>query len=80
MRRDVVRRVRWGNVALACAVLAALGAVVAWPLVSAPPPRLPPDTPRPLVAGEPAPTGGARSGGAASGARRRAGATAAWPA
>jgi hypothetical protein len=52
MRSDIVRRVRWGNVALAFAVLAALAAVVVWPLVSAAPLGLPPDTARPLVAAE----------------------------
>ena len=51
MRRDVVRRVRWGNVALACAILTALVGVVVWPLVTSAPPALPPDTSRPLVAG-----------------------------
>jgi hypothetical protein len=53
MRRDVLRRVRWANVSLACAVLIALTTVVIWPLVSPAPPALPPDAPRPLVAPEP---------------------------
>jgi len=55
MGSDVLRRVRWANVALACAVLAALVGVVVWPLVTTTAPSLPPDVPRPLVTGEPAP-------------------------
>jgi len=51
MRRDVLRRVRWANVSLAGAVLVALTTIVVWPLVSASPPTLPPDTARPLVSG-----------------------------
>jgi len=53
MRRDVLRRVRWGNVSLACTALAALSAIVVWPVVATSPRALPPDTPRPLVAEEP---------------------------
>jgi hypothetical protein len=49
MRRDVLRRVRWANVALAAAVIAALVIVVVWPLVADSTPALPPDTARPLV-------------------------------
>jgi hypothetical protein len=56
MRRDVLRRVRWGNVALAAAVLAALVIVVVWPLVTDSTPMLPPDAARPLVVPE-APAG-----------------------
>ena len=55
MASDVLRRVRWGNVALACAVLAALAGVVVWPLLSTTTPGLPPDAPRPLVAEESTP-------------------------
>jgi hypothetical protein len=54
MRRDVLRRVRWGNVALAATVIAVLAAVVAWPRLASAPPALPPDTARPLVRDEPA--------------------------
>src|SRR4051794_3118500 len=53
MRHDVLRRVRWANVSLACAVLAALATLVVWPLLSAAPPPLPSDTTRPLVGREP---------------------------
>src|SRR4051812_6167869 len=52
MGRDVLRRVRWGNVALAAAVVAALVAVVAWPRLTAPAPALPGDAAQPLVRGE----------------------------
>jgi hypothetical protein len=76
MGPDVLRRVRWGNVALACAVLAALAGVVVWPLFSAAAPRLPPDAPRPLVAVEPAPRTerGPETGGRSAERRRRNGA------
>jgi hypothetical protein len=57
MRRDVLRRVRWANVALACAVVAALVMIVVWPLVVDSTPALPPDAPRPLVAPESSPQG-----------------------
>jgi hypothetical protein len=53
MRRDVLRRVRWGNVALAAAIALALATIIAWPLIAAPSPRLPPDTARPLVSEAP---------------------------
>src|SRR3954465_296949 len=73
MRRDVLRRVRWGNVALACTVLIALVPLVDWPLVSSSAPDLPPDTPRPLVAGVSPATSGPRTGGRGkTPARRRA--------
>jgi hypothetical protein len=49
MRRDVLRRVRWANVALTAAVLLALTTLVVWPLLSPSTPTLPPDTSRPLV-------------------------------
>jgi len=54
---DIVRRVRWGNVALACVVAVALAAVVVWPLVRSDPPALPPDASRPLIVAEPPPVG-----------------------
>ena len=50
---DIVGRVRWGNVALACVVVAALAGVVVWPLLASDPPTLPPDTSRPLIVAEP---------------------------
>jgi len=49
MGRDVLRRVRWGNVALAAAVAAALAAAVAWPRLAGSPPALPRDSATPLV-------------------------------
>src|SRR3954466_15358082 len=68
MPRDVLRRTRWANVALACVVLTALVTVVVWPLVSSSTPRLPPDASRPLV------TAGSdqREGGPGGPARGRA--------
>jgi hypothetical protein len=52
---DIVGRVRWGNVALACVVVAALAGVVVWPLTASGPPALPPDSSRPLIAAAPPP-------------------------
>src|SRR4051794_27437830 len=49
MARDVLRRVRWGNVAIALGTLICLGAVVGWPRLSPPGPQLPADTARPVV-------------------------------
>src|SRR3954468_1594031 len=49
MGPDVLRRVRWGNVALAAAVVAALVAAAAWPRLNGPPPALPGDSAKPLV-------------------------------
>ena len=49
MRRDVLRRVRWGNLTVACGALLCLGAVVAWPRLGPSAPRLPPDAATPLV-------------------------------
>src|SRR3954470_807485 len=63
MRHDVLRRVRWANVSLACAVLIALATLVIWPLLSPAPPALPPDPPRPLVGGEPSEGATARGSG-----------------
>ncbi len=51
MRTDVLRRVRWGNVALAAAAATVLAAVVAWPRLAPAPPALPPDAATPLVTG-----------------------------
>jgi hypothetical protein len=53
MRTDVLRRVRWGNVALAAAVAAVLATVVGWPRLAPSPPALPPDAARPLMSGAP---------------------------
>src|SRR4051812_16433536 len=73
MRRDVLRRVRWGNLALACTVLIALVIVVVWPLVSSTPPQLPPDAARPLIAAaSPAITGEASRDAPSRGPRARA--------
>jgi hypothetical protein len=69
MRRDVLRRVRWGNVALAATVITILAAVVAWPRLAPAPPALPPDTARPLVSDEPA--GGAAPASKVTKARGR---------
>src|SRR5688572_2126465 len=64
MRSDVLRRVRWTNVTLALGTLALLTTVIAWPLMTAPPPTLPADTARPLwepgVLGEEGPAGDGR--------------------
>jgi hypothetical protein len=49
MGSDLVRRVRWRNVARAGAVVAVVATVVAWPRLTPPPPRLPDRAPRPLV-------------------------------
>src|SRR3954451_11046210 len=74
MRRELLVRVRWGNVGLACGALVCLAAVIAWPRLVAAGPRLPADAARPLVAeGPDAAAGGtaegldAASGGAAEG-------------
>ena len=48
MRSDVLRRVRWANVSLALGALATLATVIAWPLVTTPAPRLPPNAARPV--------------------------------
>jgi hypothetical protein len=55
MRSDVLRRVRWANVALTLGTLATLATVIAWPLTATPPPSLPADAARPAdVVGDPA--------------------------
>ena len=53
MRSDVLRRVRWGNVARVVVVAVVVGAIVAWPRLTPPAPSLPGGEARPLV--EPAP-------------------------
>jgi len=55
MQRDLLRRVRWGNVGRAVAVVAAVAAIVAWPRLEPAPPRLPPDRATPLVVASPPP-------------------------
>ena len=50
MRTDLLRRVRWPNVALTLGALAIVPTLVAWPLTATRSPALPVDTPRPLVA------------------------------
>jgi len=55
MRKDLLRRVRWGNVALALAALVVLVAAASAVLRPAPPPRLPADRAIPLIAAEPTP-------------------------
>jgi hypothetical protein len=72
MGLDVLRRIRWGNVALAVAVAAALFAVLAWPRLAPAPPGLPPDAAAPLVGSEAAPREDAESRGASAEPRRRA--------
>src|SRR4051794_28058982 len=57
MGPDVLRRVRWGNVALTAAVLAALAAAIAWPRLAPAPSKLPPDAAAPLVERGGAPPG-----------------------
>src|SRR3954466_12011711 len=83
MRRDVLGRVRWGNVGLACGALVCLAAVIAWPRLVAAGPRLPADAARPLVAEGPGAAAGgtaegldAASGGAAEGLDAASGGTA----
>lgn len=56
MGRNVLRRIRWANVALAAAGALAAGLVAAWAFPGPGTPGLPPDAPRPLVSDEPIPT------------------------
>jgi hypothetical protein len=48
---DVLRRVRWGNVGRALAVVAAIGVLVAWPKLASDAPRVPTAAPSPLDRG-----------------------------
>jgi hypothetical protein len=65
MRSDGVwHRIRWGNVARLCALVALAALVAAWPRLGGDPPRLPP--------AEPVPVAGGHSGGASRGERPRA--------
>jgi hypothetical protein len=50
MQRELVRRVRWGNLGRAAAVVAVVGAVVAWPRLGPAPPRVPSGAAVPIVA------------------------------
>ena len=56
MGRNVIRRIRWGNVALAAAGTVAIVFGVVWAFSATTPPVLPGDAPRPLLAQEPIPT------------------------
>src|SRR5688572_27242345 len=56
MGRNLIRRIRWGNVALAVAGTAAIVFGIVWAFSATPPPVLPGDAPRPLLAQEPIPT------------------------
>ena len=56
MGRNLIRRIRWGNVALAAAGTAAIVFGIVWAFSATPPPVLPGDAPRPLLAQEPIPT------------------------
>ncbi len=69
---DLLRRIRWGNVARAIALLAAVGLVVAWPRLSAPPPELPP-APRLATPGWAEPPAPERAPGRRAKHARRAG-------
>jgi hypothetical protein len=51
MALDVLRRVRWGNVARAAGAVALVAAVVAWPRLTPPAPVVPGPEARPLVEG-----------------------------
>jgi len=63
MRSDGVwHRIRWGNVARLCALVALAALVAAWPRLEGDPPRLPP--------AEPVPVAGGHAGGGASGGKR----------
>ena len=72
MERDLLCRLRWGNVARAGAVVAVVGAVVAWPRLAPPAPRVP--------SGQPAPLGeGGREGAASDTEERQGSADSAGP-
>jgi hypothetical protein len=49
MASDLVRRVRWRNVGRAVGAVVVVAAVIAWPRLSPPEPRLPDTVDRPLV-------------------------------
>src|SRR5262245_40022566 len=70
MGRDVLRRVRWGNVALAAAVVAALATVIAWPRLAPAPPGLPGDSAQPVVGVDDAPGPGSPPKPRGSGEKR----------
>jgi hypothetical protein len=53
MGSDVLRRVRWGNVARAVGVVVVVAAVVAWPRLTPPQPMVPGPEARPLVTDPP---------------------------
>jgi hypothetical protein len=53
MGSDVLRRVRWGNVARAVGVVVVVAAVVAWPRLTPPQPAVPGPEARPLVTDPP---------------------------
>jgi hypothetical protein len=75
MGPEVLRRVRWGNVALAAAVIAALAVAIAWPRLAPGPSRLPPDAAAPLVGtGVAPPEDEARGRGEAAPGTERSGA------
>jgi hypothetical protein len=56
MGRNVIRRIRWGNVALAAAGTVALVFGISWGFSATTAPVLPGDEPRPVLAQEPVPT------------------------
>jgi len=57
MGSDLLRRVRWSNVARVVAAVAVVAAIVAWPRLGPPRPRVPDRAARPLVtAASPTPT------------------------
>jgi hypothetical protein len=55
MASDLLRRVRWRNVGRAVGAVVLIVAVVAWPRLSPPAPRLPDSVDRPLVEPTPRP-------------------------
>ena len=56
MGRNVIRRIRWGNVALAAAGMVTIVIGCVWALSATAAPVLPGNEPRPLLAQEPIPT------------------------
>src|SRR6478735_8632135 len=72
MWSDLLRRVRWGNVAFALAALVVAGGVISAALDPAPPPRLPSDRAAPLIAGEARPRMAATPAGHAKRTARKA--------